>query len=452
MAKKKKEKFTPQSDNYAVYLPAIQSGYSNFAAQNKLSEKSNGRMPPKLKPTDLNWFNPKNKLFDYDYGLYSAGQFNKVLTKKPDMVFQRQKGKIIVGDSGGYQVGTGVLTDTKRLDFEKPQAVYDAWMGDLGERVLEWIVQWLDTHVDYAMVLEIPLWAAAPGNENSPFRKLSYQQIMDCTERNLRFTAERRGVLPGARAKFLNIMHDVDTLQLGKPTVGEDWYERLIRPFQFEGVAFGGMSAQTALSMLYWLRRMADDGYLANYEWIHYLGLSEVRWTPVLTAIQRTLRKQLKNGITVSCDSSSPFQTGGIYSELYKMPKYSNDEKSWTISTEKIEQDLKYAQQNTLYPFPHAYSPLAKYVTLNDFHQKSGVTKERFASTVSYNLAINHNVYTQLKAIEEANRLVFDEPNNGELVPAYLLDLVDVAEKIFTVENWQTVMADNEELLRKLAR
>jgi hypothetical protein len=447
-----KENLTKAFNGSALYLPAIQSHYASFCVQQKLSEKSNGRMPSKLKPKDLDWFNAKNKLFDYDYGLYSAGQFNKAFISKPDMVLNRAQGKIIVGDSGGYQVGTGKLAGTKHLNYANPQAVYEAWMGGVGDKTLAWVVDWLDLNVDYAMVLEIPLWAAKKGNNDSPFRKLSFQQIIDATERNIQFIIDRRGAVPGASAKFINIMHDLSEEDAGTAGLGEIWYEQIIKPYRFEGIAFGGASAGDLTSLLYWLRRMADDGVLNDCEWIHCLGLSQLQWAPVLTAIQRTLRKLLENNITVSFDSSSPFQFAGKYSKMVDMPNLTSDPKSWSFTPSDIPQDLKYAQGKTEYPFPYDFSPLSQYVTLNDFHQKQGITKERFLSTVSYNLATSHNVYTYLKGFAEANRLTFGVKANTQFVPSHILEIVDCIDEFFVVENWKGMLAKNRKLFLRTGK
>jgi hypothetical protein len=71
----------------------------------------------------LDYLNPKSKLWHYKYGLYSVGQFND-LGPKADSVTQRDKSldangeskTIILGDSGGYQIGIGTFKGTEHLN------------------------------------------------------------------------------------------------------------------------------------------------------------------------------------------------------------------------------------------------------------------------------------------------------------------------------------------------
>ena len=70
---------TPRWENFAVYLPAIQYHYASAVDNNKLLK---GRdFPKEIKLTDLDFLNPKSKLWHYGYALYSAGQFTDALPK-----------------------------------------------------------------------------------------------------------------------------------------------------------------------------------------------------------------------------------------------------------------------------------------------------------------------------------------------------------------------------------
>ena len=106
---------TPRWDNFAVYLPAIQKSYAKAAYK---IEDRDRVMPEGITQKDLNFLNPKSKLWHYGYGLYSAGQF-KNGEQQTDIVTNRADGITILGDSGGYQVGKPLVKriEAKPADF-----------------------------------------------------------------------------------------------------------------------------------------------------------------------------------------------------------------------------------------------------------------------------------------------------------------------------------------------
>ena len=65
------------------------------------------------------------------------------------MIQQRDRGRtMILGDSGGYQIGKGVLK-FDWLDFEGKSA------NDTRQKILEW----LELTADWSMMLDVPTWA-----------------------------------------------------------------------------------------------------------------------------------------------------------------------------------------------------------------------------------------------------------------------------------------------------
>ena len=216
---------------------------------------------------------------------------------------------MLVGDSGGFQLGTGSITskaELKHLEHFKNDAVaqYNNWQQcDFRERTL----RWLDRYTDYAMTLDMVLWAAEeyeqPNAKKSQLRKLSVQQLIDLSVDNLRFFADNRG-RGGRGTKFLSVLQDI-----GNGT-GEAWYQA-VKDFEFEGFALGSETGGM-LNSLQWLRRLLNDYKLDKSEWIHTLGKSPPINSVVYTAAQRALRKALgRDDFTISLDSSSPHQLAG---------------------------------------------------------------------------------------------------------------------------------------------
>ena len=106
---------TPLQKDYAVYLPAISSFYSTYIAKQRLEEFiPNDRIPKGFDRgiEGMNFLNPEQGYFYYKFALYSAGHaqldINKSMTQE-SMIQQRDRSKtMILGDSGGYQIGKGV--------------------------------------------------------------------------------------------------------------------------------------------------------------------------------------------------------------------------------------------------------------------------------------------------------------------------------------------------------
>jgi hypothetical protein len=158
-------------DNYAVYLPSIQKAYAKIA--NSTTDK-NRTLPNGVNLKSLNFLNPKSKLWHFPNALYSVGQF-KLGETQGDIVTNRDiKNTLILGDSGGFQIGKGTLAGFTALKKCKTaDEVCEAWRSAEGTKLKQWIVNWLETNSDYAMTLDMPLWARKAENKHTPFHKCS---------------------------------------------------------------------------------------------------------------------------------------------------------------------------------------------------------------------------------------------------------------------------------------
>ena len=137
---KKPVNLTPLQKDYAVYLPAISTFFSTYISKQRYSEfVPKERIPPGFDRgiEGLNFLNEEEGYFTYKYGLYSAGHAQLDLDKTmrmDSMVQERDRNRtMILGDSGGYQVGKGVLK-FDWLDFE----------GKAANKVRDDILNWLE--------------------------------------------------------------------------------------------------------------------------------------------------------------------------------------------------------------------------------------------------------------------------------------------------------------------
>ena len=174
-------------------------------------------MPAGFDVSDLNFLNPKSKLWHCGYTLYSAGQFETPQIRTTDMIAERRSEHktVVVGDSGGFQLGTGAISN------KQEKAHLERYKGDADKQVEMWsssgfrerTLRWLENYTDYAMTLDMVLWASyVTGFEHSKgsqLRKLTVQQLIDLSVGNLRYFEENTGTIPGVSTKYLNVLQDI---------------------------------------------------------------------------------------------------------------------------------------------------------------------------------------------------------------------------------------------------
>ncbi len=109
---------TDTNEDYAVWLPSISNFYNNIIT--RYHHQGDDYFPPERIPVGLehglagcNFLKEDDSYFQYKWGLYSIGHAQRDVTKtdKRDMIIQqRDRSKtFIMGDSGGYQIVTGVI-------------------------------------------------------------------------------------------------------------------------------------------------------------------------------------------------------------------------------------------------------------------------------------------------------------------------------------------------------
>ena len=428
---------TPRWDKFAVYLPAMQHGYASAVDNNKLLK---GRDFPKgLKLTDLDFLNPKSKLWHYGYALYSAGQFTDARPKACAVANRDREHTTILGDSGGYQIGKGTLRGTEHLKRAKTSAeVCELWRqsGD----IRKWIVQWLEDNSDYAMTIDMPLWAKFPSNSKTPFHKCSVEELIDLSIGNLDYIKRNaRG-----KTKWLNVLQG---------TTAEDskqWWDA-VKGYRMGGWALAGnVGWRGGLeNVLYYVLTMRDDNaFEKGQDWMHVLGVSQPTWAVLLTAIQRAIRTNCANDeFRISYDSASPFQAGGRYQQVVRYPKFTKDIASWAMTMHAAPLNPLYADTGADYHFPYS-SPVGDLLTLSHLNIRGGEFQRGAYDTVSNHLLTNHNLWVYVRGFLEANELAFMHPSEADkAVPQKLLDMCAFIEYIMGEERWQAKLKKEKLLL-----
>ena len=427
---------TPRWDNFAVYLPAIQGWYSTMV-HNDRARKRDRPFPNGLKLTDLDYLNPKSKLWHYGYGLYSAGLFSSDAPQACSVANRDKSATTILGDSGGYQIGIGTFPGTQHITRETTaEGVVRAWSecGDVRNRVLNW----LESNSDYAMTIDMPLWVKNSPNSTSPFKICSTEQLIDMSVANLKFIKQRaRG-----RTKWLNVIQGTNDAD------SKLWWDA-VKQYRFGGWALAGsVGWRGGLdSVLHNVLMMRDEGaFTDGQDWLHVLGVSQPTWAVLLTAIQMQLRKHNPK-LRVSYDSASPFQMVGKYHDTVRYPKLTKDIKSWVMSASEVPINPIYADSREKFHFPFS-SPLGELMTLDQLNVNGGQYQATPADHISWLLLINHTLYVYVRAFLEANEIAFMKRSEADkCVPPEILNVIDFIEEVFAARNWKKKIKDNKLLL-----
>ena len=276
--------------DYAVYLPAISSFYVKQVDKILNKDPANSRTPAGFEYGNegLDFLKAKDTYFHYPYGLYSAGHAHLDIAKshKDEPMIQdrdRNECKVILGDSGGFQIATGVM----KMDWDNAKDPNDPARTKMCEKIL----RWLEHTADWSMTLDIPAFAAVEPL-SSKTGLTEFKDTLDISLLNLHYFTSNR--VPGA-TKFLNVLSGTDE------ATSKEWYEA-VKSFSdknfvaqaygdenrtLEGYAFAGINMKDMSCVLNRMLDLREDGLLEGKDWIHFLGTGKLQWACFLTAIQR---------------------------------------------------------------------------------------------------------------------------------------------------------------------
>ena len=454
MTDKRQEHLGDKSRDFAVFLPAISNFYNTFISKQRVTGGTH--IPAERIPKGfdngvegLTFLNPEKGMFTYPTALYSAGHacldMEQVNDRDSMCVNRDRKFSTIVGDSGGYQIGRGVIKfDWK--DFE----------GNKANKVRSDILNWLELTSDWAMTLDVPTWAA--DDLNSPKTGLtSFKDTLDGTIYNNKFFQKNRL----GQTKLLNVLQgdDWETAQI--------WYDA-VKDFEFEGWAMGGINMCDMEVMLKRLIIMRDEKKLEGKDWMHVLGTSQLDWACYLTGVQRQVREHINPNFTISFDSASAFLStanGLVYTQNMFTPS------RWSFIMDKAPDDKKLKGSNIPFPFQSAIGDRLKMGDVcwygeGDLNKNNKEGKTAWDS-FSYCLMMAHNVYNQIRAVQVANDFndierVVHKPDvkhwrktkasdttdeHSTYVPRNILYFNTLVEQVFTSEKPMEVIANASSFL-----
>lgn len=390
---------------WAKYLPAISGFYTTHLGKD-LADPTfipKERVPEKfdLGMQGLNFFS-EDSYYNYNFGLYSAGHAERNLKKcdeREPMIHKRDRNKtILIGDSGGFQIATGVI----KIDWKTV-------MTPAGDKLREEILRYLEHTSDWSMTLDVPAFAALPPlSEKTGLT--TFEECIDVTEYNLKYFLKNR--VPGA-TKFLNVLSGSSN------ETSRTWYDRVIpysmpdavemmgypRDHTLEGWAFAGVNMRDMKTVLERLIDLREDGLLENKDWIHFLGIGRLDWGCYLTSIERQLKKY-NPIINISFDAASPFVAAGGYALSYNYNHFETDQLTYAMGRGLDDKRLKGSKLGMTFQ-----GPIMERCTVGDLcvmgpgdlnkHGKEGKTSW---DTTTYAIVMAHNVYNHIHAIQEINR------------------------------------------------
>lgn len=294
--------------DYAVFLPSISAIYARLVSQ------PNDRQVPGLPGglADLDFLQGNTNLFYYPVALYSSGHSVWDLPQseiQEAMVQQRDRSRtVIVGDSGGYQIATGVL----KWPWKKKDSWTDSdWVREK-DAIRTQILRWLEHTCEYSMVLDVPTGSLLKfGNDPITGENLhpgvkNFRDCLTSSMENHEFFIKHR---VEGKTRFMNV------LQGRNQEEGDVWWD-VVKDLPFETWAYSNVQASNFALNLRRIIIQRDGGYLEGRDWVHYLGNGKIKAGCALTTLQRAWRKFINPKVTLSYDAASPFVNvakGNIY-------------------------------------------------------------------------------------------------------------------------------------------
>ncbi len=438
---------TATQNDYAYFLPATSGFYSTFIGKQRYGNYVDpARIPASFTNgvESLNYLDPDKGAFYYDHCLYSAGHANLDLNKvdhSEDMFRNRNRATSwVLGDSGGFQIGKGVWP----ADWKDPNC-------PKAQKKREQVLTWMDTLMDYGMILDIPAWVARSPAGRAATGINSYAEAVQGTYINNDWFINNRN----GNCKFLNV------LQGENHADADDWYDRMKKYCDtkvygdraFNGWGMGGQNMCDIHLVLKRLVALRFDGLLekGQHDWMHFLGTSKLEWAVLLTDIQRAVRKYHNENFTISFDCASPFlatANGQVYIQTE-----TEDRTKWVYRMQASADDKKYATDPRLFKDAVVQdgifnrfesSPIIDQVGIKDVCiykpgdlNKIGKEGKTSWDSFSYAILMGHNVWMHVNAVQEANRQ-YDLGKTPSMLVQEKFDRLyfkDVVNAIFATSN-----------------
>jgi len=179
----------------------------------------------------------------------------------------------VIGDSGGYQIATGVWK----------------WTDDKKVALREKVFTWLENNSDIGINLDLP-----------PMLKLDgkFNYCLDESYENFKYFADNQT----GKTRFLNILQGMSESQY------KQWYKK-VKDFEFNGWSIGSGTKGNIQLLMHNVAMFLENGEFdkERMKYLHLLGITSPKDFAVLAILQKMFNKRFGDGkVQVSTDSSSP--------------------------------------------------------------------------------------------------------------------------------------------------
>lgn len=379
--------------NNITYIPAISLGPLEYNIKGKQI---------RFYQTD-----PTN-VFYYPYLLISAGHnFKKNSKEEYGYDFADPK-KIVLGDSGGYQIATGAIKYTPEI--------------------VEQIFNWLENNSNYAVNLDLP-----PFIDSQVSMKDRFADHLQKTVNNMTFFEKNQK----GQTQFLNVLQGREFEHF------EEWYSK-VHNFNFPGGwGIGSATSRSAFTTIFAFFYLYSKGEIEKYSKLpgqklfHFLGVSSMEIIPILAYIQKKLNNKGFD-IKLTYDSSTPFMNAAYG--------------RYTIKKRFIHLSLALKIQSTwnLQTKLPCTCPVCQNLVWEDIFNLKSEKKDSFNS-LFYAILRLHNMYQLISNEYEIKQVI----NLGceEIMESYFpkdtILAFKVIDKVFESDSPLNILYTHKEFFRK---
>jgi len=345
----------------------------------------------------------RSNIFDYPGFLVSAGHRYKDMDLKEKLNLNFDK-NILLGDSGGYQIATGVIDFSNREQF-----VQD-------------VFKWLEKNSNFALNIDIPLYINVEGSSEAS--SMSREDKIKISKEHFDYFQKNQS----GSTKYLNVLHGRSLQDL------DFWYD-FVKDYKFEGGwAIGSVTIDIfyILQSFFFLFHNGEVDKIKNKNnIIHLLGMSKSEYIIYVEYLQKKLNDAGYN-ISITYDSSTPDITAGMGSYVldvnYNSIQYLHFSKTFT--------DLNL---DSLLP---CQCPVCKGITYRHFYGEENRNDRDGFKTLTYNHMSFHNLYKMLEYIYHIKNIINSNSNNiyTQIFNERVLYILSIIDYCFEHKDYQSFL------------
>ena len=153
--------------------------------------------------------------------------------------------------------------------------------------------------------------------------------------------------------------------------------------------------------------------------------------------------------IQISCDSASPFESGGARDQYALPPALGKRLADWGVGYETLTAVRSDADRAKTTPSP-LLSPLGRALMMRDLVVDDSAMSGRRIDKFTNAFLMNHNTWVYLDAGRRANDTAFNKTSIGD-IPSELTAALEIIDTAFTTSNWASVLDTSKEFLDEIA-